>query len=60
VMRWNQIVADWLKTEEAQARLKAEGMEPGGGPPEEFAKVVSGAVERWRRVIREAKIKPET
>src|SRR5688572_8449731 len=59
VMRWNHIVSDWLKTEEAQARLKAEGMEPGGGPPEEFAKVVNGAVERWRRVIREAKIKPE-
>ena len=60
VMRWNEIVSKWLQTEEGQARLKSEGMEPGGGPPEEFAKVLSSAIERWRRVIREAKIKPES
>jgi tripartite-type tricarboxylate transporter receptor subunit TctC len=60
VTRWNGIVAKWLSTEEAQARLKAEGLEPGGGPPEEAAKVVGGAIEKWRRVMREARIKPET
>jgi len=59
VARWNESVAKWLATEEAQARLKAEGLEPGGGPPEQFEKVLRTAIEQWRRVIREAKIKPE-
>ena len=60
VLRWNEIVSKWLQTEEGQARLRSEGMEAGGGPPEEFTKVVYGAIEKWRRVIREAKIKPES
>ena len=34
VLRWNELVAKWLATEEGLARLKAEGMDPGGGPPE--------------------------
>ncbi|HYC46837.1 MAG TPA: tripartite tricarboxylate transporter substrate binding protein [Burkholderiales bacterium] len=59
VARWNGIVAKWLATDEAQARLRAEGLEPGGGPPEEAGKIVRGAIEKWRRVMREARIKPE-
>ena len=47
-----------LLTEEAQSRLKAEGLETGGGPPERFQQLVRSDVEKWHRVIREAKIKP--
>ena len=60
VVRWNEIVAKWLKTDEAQARLRAEGLEPNGGPPEEAAKVIGVSIDKWRRVMREAKITPET
>jgi tripartite-type tricarboxylate transporter receptor subunit TctC len=60
VMRWNEAVAKWLTTEEAQARLKADGLEPGGGPPERFQQIVRSDIEKWRRVIREAKIKPQS
>jgi tripartite-type tricarboxylate transporter receptor subunit TctC len=57
VTRWNEGVAKVLLTEEAQARMKAEGLEPGGGPPEAFQKIIRSDIEKWRRVIREAKIK---
>jgi len=59
VTRWNEIVAKWLKTDEAQARLRAEGLEPNGGAPDEATKVIGGSIEKWRRVMREANIKPE-
>jgi tripartite-type tricarboxylate transporter receptor subunit TctC len=59
VTRWNDAVAKVLLTEEAQNRLKAEGLEPGGGPPERFQQIVRNDVEKWRRVMREANIKPQ-
>ena len=59
VTRWNTAVAALLATSEAQARFRAEGMEVAGGPPEEFHKVNRQAIEKWRHVIREAKIKRE-
>ena len=31
-------------------------MDPGGGPPEELYNTIKPAVDKWRRVIREAKI----
>jgi tripartite-type tricarboxylate transporter receptor subunit TctC len=57
VTRWNEAVAKVLTTDEAQARMKAEGLEPGGGPPEAFQAIVKRDIEKWRRVIREAGIK---
>lgn len=57
VVRWNQAAAKVLATPEAQARFKAAGMEINGGPPQEFHQVNKDAIEKWRRVIREAKIK---
>lgn len=57
--RWNEAVGKVLVSEEAQARMKAEGLEPGGGPPEAFQKIMRNDIEKWRRVIREAKIKPQ-
>jgi tripartite-type tricarboxylate transporter receptor subunit TctC len=59
VLRWNELVAKWLSTEEGQARVKAEGLDAGGGAPEQFQKIVRSDIEKWRRVIREAKINPQ-
>ncbi len=59
-LRWNEQVANWLASDEGKARMKAEGMEPGGDPPEQFQQVLSRDIGRWRKVMREAHIKPET
>jgi tripartite-type tricarboxylate transporter receptor subunit TctC len=59
VARWNQEVVKVLATEEAKARMKAEGLEPGGGTPEQCQQMIRNDIEKWRRVIREAKIKRE-
>lgn len=56
VALWNKEVARVLLTEEMQRRMKSEGLEPGGGPPQQFYEIIRRDVEKWRRVIREAKI----
>jgi tripartite-type tricarboxylate transporter receptor subunit TctC len=59
VNRWNKEVAKVLSTDELKKRTRSEGLELAGGPPAEFAAVLKNAIEKWRRVIREAKIKRE-
>ncbi|HEX2830785.1 MAG TPA: tripartite tricarboxylate transporter substrate binding protein [Burkholderiales bacterium] len=44
---------------EAQQRLEAEGAAPWPMPPAEFARVIATEIEKWRRVAREAHIKPD-
>ena len=60
VARWNQEVAKALRTEEMKSRSRAEGLESAGGPPEEFGKIIQRDVEKWRKVVKEAKIKRES
>jgi tripartite-type tricarboxylate transporter receptor subunit TctC len=57
VARWNKEVAKVMLTDEMKRRTKAEGLEPGGGPPEQLLKIITRDVEKWRRVVKEAKIK---
>jgi tripartite-type tricarboxylate transporter receptor subunit TctC len=57
VARWNREVAKVLRTDEMKARTSAEGLELAGGPPAEFGAVLKNAIEKWRQVIREAKIR---
>ena len=57
--RWNQEVVKVLGTEEASTRMKAEGLEPGGGSPEDCQALIRRDIEKWRRVMREAGFKPE-
>jgi tripartite-type tricarboxylate transporter receptor subunit TctC len=59
VERWNKEVARLLHTDDMKARTKAEGMDPAGGPPQEFGDVIRRDVTKWRRVISEGKIKRE-
>jgi tripartite-type tricarboxylate transporter receptor subunit TctC len=59
VLRWNEAVAKVLSSEEVQARMKAEGLEMGGGRPEQFQSIIRSDIQKWRRVIRDAKIIPQ-
>jgi tripartite-type tricarboxylate transporter receptor subunit TctC len=56
VALWNREVARVLQTEEMQKQMRNEAMEPVGGPPENFYTILKPTVERWRRVVKEAKI----
>jgi tripartite-type tricarboxylate transporter receptor subunit TctC len=56
VVRWNKEVARVLQTDEMKRRLAAEGLEPAGGPPEEFLKIIRRDVEKWNRVVKDMKI----
>ena len=59
VMRWNEQVAKIMLTEDMKNKTKSEGLEAGGGPPEEFGELLRRDIEKWRRVVRDAKIKRE-
>jgi tripartite-type tricarboxylate transporter receptor subunit TctC len=59
VGRWNREVARILRTDEMKTRMQAEGLDVAAGPPEEFGAVIRRDVEKWRRVMKEAKIKRE-
>jgi hypothetical protein len=39
-----------------QDRLTSEGVDPLGGPPERFLGAIKRDVEKWKRVVKEAKI----
>ncbi|HSF20907.1 MAG TPA: tripartite tricarboxylate transporter substrate binding protein [Burkholderiales bacterium] len=56
VTRWNSEIAKFLQTDEMKKRLAAEGLEPAGGPPEQFLNRIKSDVTKWKRVVREAKI----
>ncbi|HTE14324.1 MAG TPA: tripartite tricarboxylate transporter substrate binding protein [Burkholderiales bacterium] len=56
VAQWNREVARILKTDAMQKWFEQEGMEPAGGPPEQFRDRIKSDVEKWQRVVREAKI----
>jgi len=59
VARWNQEVAKVLRTDQMKNRARAEGLESAGGPPEEFGDLIRRDVEKWRKVVKAAKIKRE-
>jgi tripartite-type tricarboxylate transporter receptor subunit TctC len=59
VTRWNGEVARILQTEEMKNRARSEGLEITAGPPQEFAGIVRRDIEKWRRVMKEAKIQRE-
>jgi tripartite-type tricarboxylate transporter receptor subunit TctC len=56
VTRWNREVAKVLLSDKMKRQMRNEGLEPGGGPPEQFMKVLRPAVEKWQKVVREAKL----
>jgi tripartite-type tricarboxylate transporter receptor subunit TctC len=60
VARWNQEIAKVLRTEEMKIRNRAEGLESAGGTPEQFGETIRRDVEKWRKVVKDAKIRRET
>lgn len=56
VMRWNEEVSKVLLTEKMKRQMVSEGLDPGGGPPDELLKILRPAFEKWRTVVKEAKL----
>ena len=56
VARWNEEIGKALQSREMKERMAGEGLEPIGGTPEHFLKVIQRDVEKWRKVVRDAKI----
>lgn len=59
VRRLNQEVAKALAAPDMKERLAADGIEPGGGAPEEFALMIQTEIATWSKVIKSAGIKAE-
>jgi tripartite-type tricarboxylate transporter receptor subunit TctC len=53
---WNQEINKALQSREMKERMAGEGLEPVGGAPEHFLKVIQRDVEKWRRVVKDAKL----
>jgi tripartite-type tricarboxylate transporter receptor subunit TctC len=53
---WNKGIEQALGTREMQDRMAGEGIEPLGGPPERFRAAIQRDVEKWRKVVTQAKI----
>ncbi len=43
--------ASWCRS-----RLEADSVEPVGGPPEQLLNAIKRDVEKWKKVVKEAKI----
>jgi tripartite-type tricarboxylate transporter receptor subunit TctC len=57
VLKWNQEVSKALKTKAIHDFLLKQGLDPAGGPPEEFSDRIKSDVAKWKRVVKEAHIK---
>jgi tripartite-type tricarboxylate transporter receptor subunit TctC len=53
---WNREVAKVLRTSTTQKWLEDQGLEPAGGPPEEFQERLRVDVDKWKKVVKEARI----
>ena len=56
VARLNKELARVLRTDQIKKLMTAGGVDPAGGPPEELFRTIKRDVEKWRRVVKEAKI----
>ena len=56
VKLWNREVAKVLHTEAVDKWLESQGLEPAGGPPEEFTNRLRSDVAKWKKVVKEAHI----
>ncbi len=56
VTRWNREVAKVLHTGAIEKWLGDQGLEPAGGPPAEFVNRLRIDVDKWKKVVKEAKI----
>ena len=59
IAKLNDAVNRALKDADFRDKIVSQGNEVGGGTPQEFAAFIASESEKWGRVVREAKIKPE-
>jgi tripartite-type tricarboxylate transporter receptor subunit TctC len=59
VDKLNAAIQQALKMPEMVKLLTEQGIEPAGNSPEEFASLMHADIEKWKRVCREAGIKPQ-
>jgi len=59
ISRLNAEAIKALSTEEMKERLAADGAEPVGSTPSEFAALIRDELEKWTRVARAAGIEPQ-
>ena len=59
VNRLNAEINELPKSEEMRKQLAADGLEPAGGSPAQFAEILRNEISRWNEVIRQAGIKLE-
>ena len=53
---WNNGIEQSLKTKELQDRMASEAIDPVGGPPDRFRAAIRRDIEKWRKVVAQAKI----
>ena len=59
IAKLNAEVLAALKHPEVADRLQAEGAEPSGGTPEQFAAFIQAETTRWAKVIKATGVKPQ-
>jgi len=59
VTRLHGEIVKILAEPELRARLADQGFEPVGNSPEEFGEYIKSEIAKWRKVIRDAGIRPE-
>lgn len=59
VTRLNGEINAVLRDPEASAALQRAGFTPVGGTPQQFRELVAGTIDKWGKVVREARLKVE-
>ena len=59
VDRWNTEIRKATKIPDLKERLISEGFDIDDSPPSEFQATLKRDVEKWQRVVKEAKVKPQ-
>ncbi|MFJ3464075.1 tripartite tricarboxylate transporter substrate binding protein [Achromobacter spanius] len=59
VDKLNAAVNRALQTPEAREKLLADGAEPAGGTPAQFAAAIGNEISQWSQVVKDLGIKPE-
>ena len=57
VTRINREIAKAIESPQMKERMAGEGLDPAGGPPEQFRDVLRRDVPKWKKVVQEAKVK---